>query len=120
MSRLLRALGAAASAVGAALLTLAVWPPPHPVSDPGAATVVRVVDGDTLVAEVGTGTETVRLIGIDTPESVAPHRAVECYGHEAATRLAALAAPGHAGAADPRRRGPRPLRPAAGLRRAGR
>jgi endonuclease YncB( thermonuclease family) len=94
LSLLLRALGAPASAVGAALLTLAVWPPPHPVPDPGAATVVRVVDGDTLVAEVGTGTETVRLIGIDTPESVAPHRAVECYGHEAATRLAALLPPG--------------------------
>ena len=94
MSRLLRALGAAASAVGAALLTLAAWPPPPSTANPGAATVVRVVDGDTLVADLGTGAETIRLIGIDTPESVAPHRAVECYGHEAAARLAALVPPG--------------------------
>jgi endonuclease YncB( thermonuclease family) len=98
MSQLLRVLGTAASAVGAAvltaLLTLAAWPPPRPVADPGAATVVRVVDGDTLVADLGSGAETVRLIGIDTPESVAPHRAVECYGHEASARLAGLVPPG--------------------------
>lgn len=94
MSRFLRALAAAASAVGAALLTLVAWPPPHTAADPGAATVVRVVDGDTVVADLGAGDETVRLIGIDTPESVAPHRAVECYGHEAATRLTTLLPPG--------------------------
>jgi len=94
MSRLLRALAAAASAVGAALLTLAAWPSPHRAADPGTATVVRVVDGDTLVADLGAGNQTIRLIGIDTPESVAPHRAVECYGHEASARLAALVPPG--------------------------
>ncbi len=94
MSLLLRALAAAVSAVGAALLTLAAWPPPHTAADPGAATIVRVVDGDTVVADLGAGDETVRLIGIDTPESVAPHRPVECYGHEASARLAALLPPG--------------------------
>jgi micrococcal nuclease len=95
MSRLLRALAIPLAAVGASLLTLAAWPPHHPApDDPGAATVVRVVDGDTIVAHLGSGTETVRLIGIDTPESVAPHRAVECYGHEASTRLASLLPPG--------------------------
>ncbi|MCI8468521.1 MAG: hypothetical protein HFJ75_03335 [Eggerthellaceae bacterium] len=36
------------------------------------ATVVRVVDGDTLVVSVGGRDERVRLIGIDCPESVAP------------------------------------------------
>lgn len=36
------------------------------------ATVVRVVDGDTLVVSVGGREERVRLIGIDCPESVAP------------------------------------------------
>ena len=34
------------------------------------ATVVRVVDGDTLVADVGDQEEKIRLIGVDTPESV--------------------------------------------------
>ncbi len=51
----------------------------------GNATVVRVVDGDTIVAEVGGRQERVRLIGIDTPESVAPNRPVGCYGKEAST-----------------------------------
>ena len=47
------------------------------------AVVERVVDGDTLIARIGTRSETVRLIGIDTPESVAPTRPVQCFGEEA-------------------------------------
>ena len=62
----------------------------------GEATVVRVVDGDTVVVEVGGATESVRLIGIDTPESVARDRPNECYGAEAADRLRALLPPGTA------------------------
>lgn len=42
--------------------------------------VVRVVDGDTIV--VGPN-EKVRLIGVDTPETVHPKRAVQCFGEEA-------------------------------------
>jgi micrococcal nuclease len=63
-------------------------------SGPGEATVVRVVDGDTVVVEIGGTEETVRLIGIDTPESVAPHRPDECFGAEASAQLAALLPPG--------------------------
>lgn len=45
--------------------------------------VERVVDGDTFIALVG-GTETrVRLIGIDTPETVDPRKPVQCFGPEA-------------------------------------
>jgi micrococcal nuclease len=62
----------------------------------GEATVVRVVDGDTVVVEVGGTTEPVRLIGIDTPESVARDRPNECYGAQAADRLRALLPPGTA------------------------
>jgi micrococcal nuclease len=58
--------------------------------EPGAATVVSVVDGDTLEVELGDSTEPVRLIGIDTPESVARDRPNECYGQEASEQLAAL------------------------------
>ena len=36
------------------------------------ATVVRVVDGDTLVVSLGGREERVRMVGIDCPESVAP------------------------------------------------
>lgn len=42
--------------------------------------VTRVVDGDTI--EIDGGTK-VRLIGIDTPETVDPNRPVGCYGKEA-------------------------------------
>ena len=58
--------------------------------DPGAATVERIVDGDTVVVRVQDQTERVRLIGIDTPESVDPRRPVECFGKEAAAHLAEL------------------------------
>jgi micrococcal nuclease len=47
------------------------------------AFVVAVVDGDTLDVDVDGRRERVRLIGIDTPETKAPDRPVECYGPEA-------------------------------------
>jgi len=48
------------------------------------ATVVRVVDGDTVHVQLADGTsETLRLIGIDTPEVVDPRKPVQCYGREA-------------------------------------
>jgi micrococcal nuclease len=56
----------------------------------GAATVVRVVDGDTVVLHVGGRDETVRLLGIDTPETVKPGAPVECYGPEASAHLKEL------------------------------
>ena len=48
------------------------------------ARVLRVVDGDTIVVRLHGRRERVRYIGIDAPESVAPDRPVECYGHAAA------------------------------------
>jgi micrococcal nuclease len=46
--------------------------------------VVRAVDGDTLeVAIDGGPTETVRLIGVDTPETVKPDTPVQCFGPQA-------------------------------------
>jgi micrococcal nuclease len=43
-------------------------------------TVTRVVDGDTIILN---GNERVRLIGVDTPETVHPQEPVEYYGTEA-------------------------------------
>lgn len=68
------------------------------VAEPTAATfawvpnavVERVIDGDTLLARIGDRPETVRLIGIDAPESVAPTRPVQCFGAEASLFLAAV------------------------------
>jgi len=57
---------------------------------PGVATVVRVVDGDTVVLQLGSATETARLIGIDTPETVKPDTPVQCFGPEASAHLKSL------------------------------
>jgi micrococcal nuclease len=57
---------------------------------PGAATLVRVIDGDTIVAKVGGREEHVRLIGIDTPETKDPRRPVECFGKEASEHMVSL------------------------------
>ena len=54
------------------------------------ATVERVVDGDTISVMIGDRLESVRLIGIDTPESVAPTRPVQCFGKEASLHLEAM------------------------------
>ena len=59
-----------------------VTSPTSPDDDTNAA-VVRVVDGDTVDVRIADRVERVRLIGIDTPESVRPDSPVECYGPEA-------------------------------------
>lgn len=62
----------------------------------GQATVVRVVDGDTIVVKTSGREERVRLIGIDTPESVKPNTPVQCFALEASARTKALLPPGTA------------------------
>ncbi|MHB1139826.1 MAG: thermonuclease family protein, partial [Microthrixaceae bacterium] len=55
------------------------------------AEVVRIVDGDTVLVALGDGAEErVRLIGIDTPESVKPGTPVMCFGKEATAHLGEL------------------------------
>ncbi len=67
------------------------------------ADVVEVIDGDTIRVEVTDRTDgpgagdtvpgtvyTVRLIGIDAPESVDPRTPVECFGREAKAAATAL------------------------------
>src|SRR5688500_18116756 len=62
----------------------------EPADRPGEARVVRVVDGDTVRVRVEGREETVRLIGIDTPETVHPSKLVECFGKEASNHAAKL------------------------------
>jgi micrococcal nuclease len=50
---------------------------------PATATVVRVIDGDTLDLSLSGQRVRVRLIGIDTPETKDENRPVQCYGAEA-------------------------------------
>jgi micrococcal nuclease len=54
-------------------------------SPPSNALVTRVVDGDTVEVDFRGRTLTVRLIGIDTPESVAPGEPVQCYAVQASS-----------------------------------
>lgn len=49
--------------------------------------VAKVVDGDTI--EISTG-QTIRFIGIDTPETVDPRRPVGCFGKEASNEAKRL------------------------------
>ena len=55
--------------------------PSQPTATKGPwRTVLRVVDGDTIILN---GRERVRLIGVDTPETVDPRRPVQFFGKEA-------------------------------------
>ena len=49
----------------------------------GPYQVLKVVDGDTLTVDLNGKSETVRLIGMNTPETVDPRKPVECFGTEA-------------------------------------
>ena len=75
-------------------------------NEPGGyeqATVEKVIDGDTITVEIvgrvegpGAGSTSVgdvhdvRLLGIDTPETVKPDSPVECFGREASAAAKAL------------------------------
>lgn len=70
---------------------------PSPRPDPARgvpALVLEVIDGDTISVRRDGHDLTVRLIGIDTPETKRPNTPVECFGSEAHDRLAALLPPG--------------------------
>jgi micrococcal nuclease len=67
-----------------ALLLLLVACARAPAAAPtDRGTVVAVIDGDTVDVALGGRTERVRLLGIDTPETVDPDRPVGCHGPEA-------------------------------------
>jgi len=86
--------GSALLLVAAAVVLLRPWEIGQgDAGDPGDAragavergTVVRAVDGDTLEVRLDgeAGTEDVRLIGVDTPETVKPGAPVQCFGPQA-------------------------------------
>jgi len=52
--------------------------------------IVGVVDGDTVKVDYNGKTETLRLIGVDTPEVVDPRTTVQCFGEEASARAKAI------------------------------
>ncbi len=54
--------------------------------------VTKVTDGDTIHVLIEGNDDIVRLIGINTPETVDPRRDVECFGKEASVRMKEIAA----------------------------
>ena len=87
----MRRLAASLIALGAATAAITAGGCARPPrSDNGLATVVQVIDGDTIDVEIGGRTERVRLTGIDTPETKKPNSPVECWGPEASDFTASL------------------------------
>ncbi|OHA16764.1 MAG: hypothetical protein A3C79_00320 [Candidatus Taylorbacteria bacterium RIFCSPHIGHO2_02_FULL_45_28] len=52
--------------------------------------VERVLDGDTFMVKIGWHDVTIRMLGIDTPETVDPRKLVQCYGKEASDETKSL------------------------------
>ncbi len=76
--------GSALLLIAVALVVLRPWED-DAAAGPRSATVpvTRVVDGDTVEVRLGGRIEDVRLIGIDTPETVKPDTPVQCFGPRA-------------------------------------
>jgi micrococcal nuclease len=53
-------------------------------SQPGLYQVSKFVDGDTIDVKMSGVTESIRFIGVDTPETHDPRKAVQCFGQAAA------------------------------------
>lgn len=53
-------------------------------NQPGLYQIDHYVDGDTIVVNMNGRAETIRFIGIDTPETHKPNTPVQCYGPAAA------------------------------------
>jgi micrococcal nuclease len=71
-------------ALGTVLAGWRPWAPGTPVSGTeGEWLVERVVDGDTILVRQGSAVLTVRLLGVDTPETRKPGSPIECFGPEA-------------------------------------
>jgi micrococcal nuclease len=81
-------------AIATATPTAEPTPTPEPTFGPigqtTEATVVRVVDGDTIVVAYGGQEYKVRYIGMDTPETVDPNSTVQWMGPQATAANAAL------------------------------
>ena len=80
--------GLVASAAFVTAVAVGWWSGSEPAVYP--ATVVDTIDGDTIVVRYDDGrTETVRILGIDTPETKHPTAGIECFGPEASAYTSA-------------------------------
>jgi micrococcal nuclease len=56
------------------------------ISSRQTAKVLKVVDGDTIKALIQNKEDTVRLIGINAPETVDPQKSAQCFGKESSDK----------------------------------
>lgn len=59
-------------------------------ADGGLVEVASITDGDTIKVNLGGTIETLRLIGMDTPETLDPRKPVQCFGKEASEKAREL------------------------------
>lgn len=96
LPRRYRALGSAVIALVLLLVSILLARATAPdlvdtdISSLNSYKVVSVVDGDTFKLDYNGKTETVRMIGIDTPETVDPRKSVQCFGKQASDKLKSL------------------------------
>ena len=64
----------------------AAVPPPVPQGIQGPYTVLKVIDGDTIHVDANGQRLKIRMIGLDTPETVDPRKPVQCFGREASAQ----------------------------------
>ncbi len=66
--------------------------PNYPATPAGlvTGTIVNVVDGDTADVQLNGQVTRLRLIGMDTPETVDPRKPVQCFGREASNKAKEL------------------------------
>ena len=60
--------------------------PTMPRGIQGPYTVIKVVDGDTIWVDNNGKRQKIRMIGLDTPESVDPRKPVQCFALEASAQ----------------------------------
>jgi micrococcal nuclease len=53
-------------------------------AQPGLYSINHFIDGDTIAVNMNGSVETIRMIGVDTPETHKPNTPVQCYGPQAA------------------------------------
>lgn len=58
----------------------------EPSHDAATYRVIKIVDGDTLTLDIDGKSTTLRLIGLDTPETSDPRKPVQCFGVEASNK----------------------------------
>lgn len=66
------------------------WAATVPIDPNKLYKVIQVVDGDTFKALIDGHSITIRLLGVNAPETVKPNSPVECYGPEASAEMKSL------------------------------